>query len=60
MRKKSKFLTISLSPDLDADILDFFAAGNFRNRSEAVREILHDYMRHQEAHEAVEEAKNEA
>lgn len=59
MSKKSKFLTISLSPDLDADILDFFASGNFRNRSEAVREILHAYVRTQEG-DAVEEAKNEA
>lgn len=57
MSKKSKFLTISLSPDLDADILDFFASGNFRNRSEAVREILHDYVRHQEAQAIMEEAK---
>lgn len=45
----AKFITISLSPEKDADILEFFAAGRCHDRSYRVREILRNYIKAQQA-----------
>lgn len=45
----AKFITISLSPEKDADILEFFAAGRCHDRSYRVREILRNYIEAQQA-----------
>lgn len=47
--KRAKFLTISLSPEKDADILDFFAADKCHDRSYRVRKILRGYIEAQQA-----------
>lgn len=46
---RAKFMTISLSPEKDADILDFFAADKCRDRSYCVRKILRAYIEAQQA-----------
>ena len=46
---RAKFITISLSPEKDADILDFFAAGRCHDRSYRVRKILRAYIEAQQA-----------
>lgn len=46
---RAKFITISLSPEKDADILDFFAAAKCHDRSYRVREILRAYIAAQQA-----------
>ena len=43
----AKFITISLSPEKDADILEFFAADKCHDRSYRVRKILRDYIAQQ-------------
>lgn len=48
----AKFITISLSPEKDADILEFFAAGKCHDRSYRIREILRDYLEAQQAQAA--------
>ncbi len=45
----AKFITISLSPEKDADILEFFAAGKCHDRSYRMRKILRDYIQAQQA-----------
>ena len=45
----AKFITISLSPEKDADILEFFAAARCHDRSYRVRKILRDYIEAQQA-----------
>lgn len=45
----AKFMTISLSPEKDADILEFFAADRCHDRSYRIREILRDYIEAQQA-----------
>ena len=45
----AKFITISLSPEKDADILDFFAADKCHDRSYRVRRILRAYIEAQQA-----------
>ena len=45
----AKFITISLSPEKDADILEFFAAGKCHDRSYRMRKILRDYIEAQQA-----------
>lgn len=45
----AKFITISLSPEKDADILKFFAADKCHDRSYRVRKILRDYIEAQQA-----------
>ena len=45
----AKFITISLSPEKDADILEFFAADRCHDRSYRVRKILRDYIEAQQA-----------
>lgn len=40
----AKFITISLSPEKDADILKFFEAKNCHDRSYRIRKILRDYI----------------
>ena len=45
----AKFITISLSPEKDADILEFFAADKCHNRSYRVRKILRTYITSQQA-----------
>lgn len=46
---RAKFITISLSPGRDADILEFFAAGECHDRSYRVRKILRAYIEAQQA-----------
>lgn len=50
----AKFITISLSPEKDADILEFFAAAKCHDRSYRVRKILRDYIEAQQAQAADE------
>lgn len=59
---RAKFITISLSPEKDADILEFFAAGKCHDRSYRVRQILRDYIESQQTQAADETkgGKNEA
>lgn len=45
----AKFITISLSPEKDADILEFFAADKCHDRSYRMRKILRDYIDAQQA-----------
>ena len=45
----AKFITISLSPEKDADILEFFAADRCHDRSYRVRKILRDYIATEQA-----------
>ena len=53
---RAKFITISLSPEKDADILEFFAAGRCHDRSYRVRKILRAYIEAQQA-QATDETK---
>ena len=46
---KAKFITISLSPKKDADILEFFAADRCHDRSYRVRKILRAYIEQAQA-----------
>lgn len=46
---RAKFITISLSAEKDADILEFFAAAKCHDRSYRVRKILRDYIASQQA-----------
>lgn len=55
----AKFITISLSPEKDADILEFFAAGRCHDRSYRVREILRNYIKAQQAQTTDETKGNE-
>ena len=48
----AKFITISLSPEKDADILEFFAADKCHDRSYRVRGILRDYIATQATQQA--------
>ena len=41
---RAKFITISLSPEKDADIIEFFASDKCHDRSYLVRKILRDYI----------------
>lgn len=50
----AKFITISLSPEKDADILEFFAADKCHDRSYRVRKILRNYITAQQAQAADE------
>ena len=54
----AKFITISLSPEKDADILEFFAADRCHDRSYRVRKILRNYITTQQAH-ATDEKEGE-
>lgn len=54
----AKFMTISLSPEKDADILEFFAADRCHDRSYRVRKILRDYIDAQQA-QATDEKEGE-
>lgn len=45
----AKFITISLSPEKDADILEFFASDKCHDRSYRVRKILRDYITAQQS-----------
>ena len=45
----AKFMTISLSPEKDADILEFFAADKCHDRSYRVRKILRAYIATEQA-----------
>lgn len=45
----AKFITISLSPEKDADILEFFAPDKCHDRSYRVRKILRNYIAAQQA-----------
>lgn len=45
----AKFITISLSPEKDADILEFFAPAECHDRSYRVRKILRAYIEAQAA-----------
>lgn len=45
----AKFITISLSPEKDADILEFFGPSKCHDRSYRVRKILRDYIAAQQA-----------
>ena len=45
----TKFITISLSPEKDADILEFFAPDKCHDRSYRVRKILRNYIEAQQA-----------
>ena len=58
----AKFITISLSPEKDADILEFFASDKCHDRSYRVRKILRDYIEAQQAQAADEKegGKDEA
>ena len=58
----AKFITISLSPEKDADILEFFASDKCHDRSYRVRKILRDYIGSQQAQAADEKegGKDEA
>lgn len=53
---RAKFITISLSPEKDADILDFFAPSNCHDRSYRVRKILRAYIEAQQV-QATDETK---
>ena len=53
---RAKFITISLSPEKDADILEFFAANKCHDRSYRVRKILRNYIEAQQA-QATDEKK---
>lgn len=44
---RAKFITISLSPEKDADILEFFASDKCHDRSYRVRKILRNYITQQ-------------
>lgn len=55
----AKFITISLSPEKDADILDFFASGKCHDRSYRVREILRDYIAAQQAQTTDEKGRRQ-
>ena len=55
----AKFITISLSPEKDADILKFFAAAKCHDRSYRVRKILRDYIEAQQAQAADEKEGGE-
>lgn len=59
---RAKFMTISLSPEKDADILEFFASGKCHDRSYRVRRILRDYIAAQQPQTTDETkgGKNEA
>ena len=59
---RAKFITISLSPEKDADILEFFAADKCHDRSYHVRKILRDYIEAQQAQttDETKAGKNEA
>lgn len=58
---RAKFITISLSPEKDADILDFFAAAKCHDRSYRVREILRAYIAQQaQATDDTKGGENEA
>lgn len=58
----AKFITISLSPEKDADILEFFAADKCHDRSYRVRRILRNYITAQQDQAADEKkgGKDEA
>lgn len=58
----AKFITISLSPEKDADILEFFAADKCHDRSYRVRKILRNYIAAQQSQTTDETkgGKNEA
>lgn len=45
----AKFITISLSPERDADIIEFFASDKCHDRSYRVRKILRGYIEAQQA-----------
>ena len=55
---RAKFITISLSPEKDADIIEFFASDKCHDRSYRVRKILRDYMTTQQA-QATDEKEGE-
>lgn len=58
---RAKFITISLSPEKDADILEFFEAKNCHDRSYRIRKILRDYIaQNAQATDEKEGEKNEA
>lgn len=58
---RAKFITISLSPEKDADILEFFASDKCRDRSYRVREILRNYIAQQaQATDETKGGENEA
>lgn len=46
---RAKFITISLSPEKDADILAFFASDKCHDRSYRVRKILRNYIKAQQS-----------
>lgn len=56
---RAKFITISLSAEKDADILEFFAAAKCHDRSYRVRKILRDYIASQQAQATTGEKEGE-
>ena len=55
----AKFITISLSPEKDADIIEFFASDKCHDRSYLVRKILRDYIATTQQAQATDEKEGE-